>query len=186
MQCPFCKAPDTRVIDSRLFEEGTQVRRRRECPNCDSRFTTYERAALSMPYVLKRSGTPEPFDEDKLRRGIEHALFKRPVTPEAVDHAIETVMRKLRAANEREVPAMRIGEWVMDELRDLDHVAYVRFASIYRSFEDVNAFREEIARLEQLPTAEARRSQMQLIEAEIADQPVTKKVSRRVRKEPGA
>lgn len=185
MQCPFCKAPDTRVIDSRLFEDGTQVRRRRECPACDARFTTYERAQLSMPYVLKRSGTPEPFDEDKLRRGIEHALFKRPVKPEAVDHAIENVMRKLRAANEREVPSMRIGEWVMDELRDLDHVAYVRFASIYRSFEDVNAFREEIARLEKLPTAEARRSQLPLIDgeeapaAEPATSPAAKKAAAR-------
>ena len=166
MQCPFCKAPDTRVIDSRLFEEGTQVRRRRECPACEARFTTYERAQLQMPFVLKRSGTPEPFDEDKLRRGVQHALFKRPVMPEAVDHAIENVMRKLRGANEREVASLRIGEWVMDELRDLDHVAYVRFASIYRSFEDVNAFREEIARLEKLPTAEARRSQLSLIEGE--------------------
>ena len=166
MQCPFCKAPDTRVIDSRLFEDGTQVRRRRECPACDARFTTFERAQLQMPYVLKRSGTPEPFDEDKLRRGIEHAIFKRPVPPEKVDHAIENVMRKMRAVNERELPSMRIGEWVMDELRDLDHVAYVRFASIYRAFSDVNAFREEINRLEQLPTPEARRSQMSLIEAE--------------------
>lgn len=169
MQCPFCKAPDTRVIDSRLFEEGTQVRRRRECPACDARFTTYERAQLTMPYVLKRSGTPEPFDEDKLRRGVQHALFKRPVMPDAVDHAIENVMRKLRGANEREVESRRIGEWVMDELRDLDHVAYVRFASIYRSFEDVNAFREEIARLEKLPTAEARRSQLSLIEGEATE-----------------
>ena len=166
MQCPFCKATDTRVIDSRLFEEGTQVRRRRECPNCDARFTTYERAQLMMPFVLKRSGMPEPFDEDKLRRGIEHAIFKRPVMPEAVDHAIENVMRRLRGVNEREVPSRQVGECVMEELRDLDHVAYVRFASIYRSFEDVNAFREEIARLEQLPTAEARRSQLPLIEAE--------------------
>jgi transcriptional repressor NrdR len=175
MQCPFCKAPDTRVIDSRLYEDGTQVRRRRQCERCDGRFTTYERAALSMPYVTKRSGTPEPFDENKLRRGIEHAIFKRPVAPEAVDHAIENVMRKLRASGEREVASRHVGEWVMDELRDLDHVAYVRFASIYRSFEDVNAFREEIAKLEQLPTAEARRSQLQLIDSENvpAEPPVT-------------
>ncbi len=189
MQCPFCKAPDTRVIDSRLFEEGTQVRRRRECSSCDARFTTYERAQLMLPYVLKRSGTPEPFDEDKLRRGIAHALFKRPVMPEQVDHAIENVMRKLRAANEREVASMRIGEWVMDELRDLDHVAYVRFASIYRSFEDVNAFREEIARLENLPSAEARRSQMSLIEGDAPPEPpvqgAKKTASRKARKESG-
>ena len=113
----------------------------------------------------KSSGKPEPFDEDKLRRGMAAALYKRPVPQEALDHAIENVLRKLRASGEREVPSRRIGEWVMDELRDLDHVAYVRFASIYRSFQDVNAFREEIERLERLPSAELRRSQLPLIEA---------------------
>lgn len=166
MQCPFCKAPDTRVIDSRLAEDGTQVRRRRECERCSGRFTTFERAALSMPNIIKRSGDPEPFREDKLRQGIEHAIYKRPVSPEMVDHAVEAVMRKLRATGEREVPSRRLGEWVMEELRDLDHVAYVRFASIYRSFEDVNAFAEEIERLQTLPSAEQRRSQLPLIEAE--------------------
>jgi transcriptional repressor NrdR len=164
MQCPFCKAPDTRVIDSRLYEEGTQVRRRRECGHCGQRFTTFERAQLTMPFILKRSGTPEPFDEAKLRRGIDSAVYKRPVPPEAVDHAVENILRKLRASGEREVPSRQVGEWVMDELRDLDHVAYVRFASIYRSFEDVNAFRLEIDRLENLPTAEQRRSQLPLID----------------------
>ncbi|MES0874189.1 transcriptional regulator NrdR [Sinimarinibacterium thermocellulolyticum] len=164
MQCPFCKAPDTRVVDSRLAEDGTQVRRRRECERCNNRFTTFERAQLSMPNVIKRSGDPEPFREDKLRQGIEHAIYKRPVTPEAVDHAVESVMRKLRASGEREVPSRQVGEWVMEELRDLDHVAYVRFASIYRRFEDVNAFREEIERLQALPSAEERRSQLPLIE----------------------
>ncbi len=164
MQCPFCKAPDTRVVDSRLAEDGTQVRRRRECETCNNRFTTFERAQLSMPNVVKRSGDPEPFREEKLRQGIEHAIYKRPVTPEAVDHAVDAVMRKLRASSEREVPSRQVGEWVMEELRDLDHVAYVRFASIYRSFEDVNAFREEIERLQALPSAEERRSQLPLIE----------------------
>jgi transcriptional repressor NrdR len=164
MQCPFCKAADTRVIDSRLYEEGTQVRRRRECPHCGNRFTTFERAQLSLPMVLKSSGKPEPFEEAKLRRGMEAALYKRPVPQEAVDHAVENILRKLRASGEREVPSRRIGEWVMDELRDLDHVAYVRFASIYRSFQDVNAFREEIERLERLPSAEWRRNQLPLIE----------------------
>lgn len=164
MQCPFCKAPDTRVVDSRLYEEGTQVRRRRVCEHCGQRFTTFEKAQLTMPFVTKRSGSPEPFDEAKLRRGIASAIYKRPIPPEAVDHAVENVMRKLRASGEREVPSRQVGEWVMDELRDLDHVAYVRFASIYRSFEDVNAFREEIARLEALPSVEARRSQLPLLE----------------------
>jgi transcriptional repressor NrdR len=181
MQCPFCKAPDTRVIDSRLYEEGTQVRRRRECERCGNRFTTFEKAELSMPFVLKRSGTPEPFDETKLRRGLESALYKRPVLTEAVDHVIESVMRKLRASGEREVPSRQIGEWVMDELRDLDHVAYVRFASIYRSFEDVNAFREEIERLERLPSAELRRSQLPLIEA--AELPPEKPSEKKVEKQ---
>ena len=166
MHCPFCGAHDTKVIDSRLVAEGDQVRRRRECMACEERFTTFETAELVLPRLIKSDGSRQPFDEDKLRRGIEHAIFKRPVPPEKVDHAIENVMRKLRAVNDREVPSMRIGEWVMDELRDLDHVAYVRFASIYRSFQDVNAFREEINRLEQLPTPEARRSQLPLIEAE--------------------
>jgi len=171
MQCPFCKAVDTRVIDSRLAEDGSQVRRRRECEKCNGRFTTFERAQLSVPHIVKRSGDPEPFDEEKLRRGIEHAIYKRPVSLEAVDHAIENVMRKLRATGEREVASRRVGEWVMEELRDLDHVAYVRFASIYRSFQDVNAFRDEIERLEKLPSAESRKSQLQLIESESADKP---------------
>lgn len=169
MQCPFCKAPDTRVIDSRLAEDGTQVRRRRECEHCGGRFTTFERAQLSMPNVIKRSGDPEPFREDKLRQGIQHAIYKRPVTPELVDHAIDAVMRKLRASGEREVPSRQVGEWVMEELRDLDHVAYVRFASIYRNFEDVKAFHDEIARLENLPSAQERRSQLTLIEADAGD-----------------
>ncbi len=163
MQCPFCNASDTRVIDSRLAEEGTQVRRRRECAECKGRFTTFERAQLTLPNVIKRGGNPEPFEEDKLRRGFESALYKRPVNPDAIDHAAESVMRKLRQSGEREVPSRQIGEWVMEELRDLDHVAYVRFASIYLSFEDLNAFREEIERLQRLPTAEQRRSQMSLI-----------------------
>jgi len=123
-----------------------------------------ERAQRSMPLIVKRSGEPEPFNEDKLRRGVESALYKRPVTPEQVDHALESLMRKLRGANEREVASGRLGEWVMEELRDLDHVAYVRFASIYRKFEDVNAFREEIERLQTLPSAEQRRSQLPLID----------------------
>lgn len=166
MQCPFCKAPDTRVVDSRLAEDGTQVRRRRECERCGGRFTTFERAQLAMPNIVKRSGDPEPFSDDKLRRGMESALYKRPVTAEQLDHAIENIKRKLRGTSEREVNSQQLGEWVMEELRDLDHVAYVRFASIYRSFEDVNAFREEIERLQTLPSAEERRSQLSLIESE--------------------
>lgn len=166
MQCPFCKAEDTRVIDSRVAEEGVVVRRRRECEKCKNRFTSLERAQLSMPQLLKRDGTPEPFNEEKLRKGLERALYKRPVTPEAVDHAIENISRKLRSSAERQVPTRRVGEYVMDELRDLDHVAYVRFASIYHQFQDANAFSEEVERLRAFPSAEQRKSQLSLIEAE--------------------
>jgi transcriptional repressor NrdR len=164
MQCPFCKAPETRVIDSRLAEEGTQVRRRRECERCGQRYTTFERAQLQMPNIVKRTGDPEPYSEGKLRRGILAAVYKRPVTPEQIDHAIESIERKLRYTGEREVPTARLGEWVMEELRDLDHVAYVRFASIYRSFEDVSEFAKEIERLHALPSAEERKSQLSLID----------------------
>tara|TARA_R110000787_G_scaffold42983_6_gene105340 strand:+ start:636 stop:1187 length:552 start_codon:yes stop_codon:yes gene_type:complete len=163
MQCPFCNEPDTRVIDSRLAEEGTQVRRRRECSACKGRYTTFERAELAMPSIVKRGGTPEPFDEDKLRRGFDSALYKRPVSRDAIDHAVENVMRKLRQTGEREVATPQIGEWVMEELRDLDQVAYVRFASVYMSFEDINAFRDEIERIQHLPSPEQRKSQLSLI-----------------------
>ncbi|HEU0198027.1 MAG TPA: transcriptional regulator NrdR [Nevskiaceae bacterium] len=162
MQCPFCKAADTRVVDSRLHEDGVQVRRRRECSQCGRRFTTYERADLELPSVRKGSGAHEPFEEAKLRKGIERALYKRPVTTEAVDRAIERLVEKLQTRGEREVPARQIGEWVMDELRDLDHVAYVRFASVYRRFADVNAFRDEIERLERAPSRAERQSQLDL------------------------
>lgn len=166
MQCPFCRAPDTRVIDSRLAEEGEQVRRRRECERCAQRFSTFEKAQLLMPSVIKRNGTAVPFKEEKLRHGIESACFKRPVTDEQIDHAVDTVMRKLRHTGEREVPSRQIGEWMMEELHVLDHVAYVRFASIYRSFQDANAFVEEVGKLQTMPTAEQRKSQLPLIESE--------------------
>ncbi len=163
MQCPFCKAPDTRVVDSRLAEDGSQVRRRRECEKCKGRFTTFEKAQLAMPYIMKRDGIPVPFDEDKLRKGMEMALHKRSVAPDKVDRAIENIASKLRATGEREVNSRQLGEWVMEELHELDQVAYVRFASIYRSFEDVSAFSEEIERLKRLPGAEQRKSQLPLI-----------------------
>lgn len=163
MQCPFCKAAETRVVDSRLAEDGSQVRRRRACERCDGRFTTFERAELPVPLIKKRSGRAEAFDEAKLRRGIASAVYKRPVRTEAVDHAIDHLLNKLRTTNAKEVESSHLGEWVMAALRDLDHVAYVRFASIYRRFEDVNAFREEIEQLQRLPTAEQRRQQLPLI-----------------------
>ena len=166
MQCPFCRAPDTRVVDSRLAEDGTQVRRRRECTECKQRFTTFERAQLSMPLIIKRDKSREPFDEEKLRRGMQRALYKRPVSPEQVEHVIETIMRRLRATGEREVPSSQVGEWVMLAMRDLDQVAFVRFASIYRRFKDVDQFREEIEQLERLPSPELKRSQLPLIQNE--------------------
>jgi transcriptional repressor NrdR len=163
MHCPFCKAEDTRVVDSRMAEDGAQVRRRRECEKCGARFTTFEKAQLSMPQIMKRDGTPEPYDEQKLRKGLARALYKRPVTPEQLDHLIENVERKLRTTSERQVPSHRVGELVMLELRDLDQVAYVRFASIYHQFKDATEFRDEVDRLLAFPSAEQRRSQLPLI-----------------------
>ena len=151
MRCPFCQAQDTRVIDSRLAGDGDQVRRRRECTACGERFTTYEGAELVMPRLVKSDGTREPFDEHKLRNGMLRALEKRPVAMEAVEAAISRIKKRLQAGGEREVPARQLGEWVMAELRELDQVAYVRFASVYRSFEDVSAFREVIEGLERDP-----------------------------------
>lgn len=147
MHCPFCNAVDTKVIDSRLVAEGNQVRRRRECLTCNERFTTFETAELMMPRVVKHNGDREPYNEDKLRAGILKALEKRPVSMEKVEEAINHIKHSLRASGEREVPSQLIGEKVMDELRRLDQVAYVRFASVYRSFKDLNEFREEIDRL---------------------------------------
>ena len=148
MHCPFCNADETKVIDSRLVAEGHQVRRRRECVECHERFTTFESAELVMPRVIKSNGSREPFIEDKLRGGIQRALEKRPVGMEAVEEAINRIESKLRATGEREVDAKLIGNLVMEELKGLDKVAYIRFASVYRSFEDIREFGEEIARLE--------------------------------------
>jgi transcriptional repressor NrdR len=147
MHCPFCGALDTKVIDSRLVAEGDQVRRRRECITCAERFTTYETAELVMPRIIKQNGNREPFDEDKLRSGLMKALEKRPVSIERVDEAINRIKNTLRGTGEREVPSRAVGEQVMRELRQLDEVAFVRFASVYRSFKDLNEFRAEIDRL---------------------------------------
>ncbi|OGT19521.1 MAG: transcriptional regulator NrdR [Gammaproteobacteria bacterium RBG_16_57_12] len=153
MRCPFCSADETKVIDSRLANEGFMVRRRRECLTCSERFTTFESAELVIPRVVKADGSRQPFDEDKLRSGMLRALEKRPVATEAVEDAINRIMHALQASGEREVQSQIIGELVMKELLKLDQVAYVRFASVYRSFQDVNAFREEIERLESEPNA---------------------------------
>ena len=153
MRCPYCQPQDTRVIDSRLARDGDQVRRRRECGQCAERFTTFESAELLMPRIVKQGGIREPFSEDKLRTGMLRALEKRPVDTERIDGAIHRIVRNLRARGEREVPARDLGEWVMAELRELDQVAFVRFASVYRSFEDVSAFREVIEGLENPSTS---------------------------------
>ena len=166
MHCPFCKAEDTRVVDSRMAEDGAQVRRRRECEKCGARFTTFEKPQLQMPQILKRDTTPEPYDEAKLRKGLARALYKRPVTPEQLDHLVENIERKLRTTSERQVPSHRLGELVMQELRDLDQVAYVRFASIYHQFKDATEFRDAVDRLLTFPSLEERRSQLSLIESE--------------------
>ncbi|HAD31747.1 MULTISPECIES: transcriptional regulator NrdR [unclassified Methylophaga] len=148
MRCPFCGAEDSKVVDSRLSSEGDAIRRRRMCQECNERFTTYETAELSLPRLIKRDATREAFDENKLRAGIMRALEKRPVSIDAIDNAVKTITRRLWATGEREVQSRLVGDWVMDALRELDEVAYVRFASVYRSFQDVNAFREEIERME--------------------------------------
>jgi transcriptional repressor NrdR len=149
MHCPFCSEPDTRVIDSRLSTDGEQVRRRRECVACTERFTTYETAELNMPRIIKSNGNRVPFDEAKLTSGVMRALEKRPVVTEQVDAAMNRIKHKLLSAGEREIASSRLGNWVMEELLVLDHVAYIRFASVYLDFSDVNAFRDAIERLEQ-------------------------------------
>ncbi|MBF6058051.1 MULTISPECIES: transcriptional regulator NrdR [Thiomicrorhabdus] len=153
MHCPFCNAPDTKVVDSRLATEGVQVRRRRECIHCGERFTTYESAELSLPRVIKSDGNRERFEDDKIRRGLVKALEKRPVSSETIEQVISHIMKRLMSEGVREIPSAQIGEWVMEELRDLDQVAYVRFASVYRAFQDVNAFREEVEKLVHATTA---------------------------------
>jgi transcriptional repressor NrdR len=145
--CPFCRADDTKVIDSRLVAEGHQVRRRRECGACHERFTTFETAELVMPRIIKRDGSREPYNEDKLRSGLQRSLEKRPVPTEQIELLISKIESQLRATGEREVQSELIGQLIMDGLVKLDKVAYVRFASVYRSFKDIREFGEEIARL---------------------------------------
>ena len=148
MKCPFCGHTEDRVVDSRVGRDGEFIRRRRECLICHERFTTYETARLTLPGVIKRDGRRDFFREEKLRAGMLRALEKRPVALEQIENAISRIIRKAQGACEQEIPSAQIGEWVMEELRHLDDVAYVRFASVYRSFEDIQAFREEISRLE--------------------------------------
>ncbi|SHH80425.1 transcriptional regulator NrdR [Ferrimonas marina] len=148
MHCPFCAATDTKVIDSRLVADGHQVRRRRECLTCHERYTTFESAELVMPRIVKTDGTRQPFDEEKLRRGMQRALEKRPVGTEQVEQAVSKIKSALRATGEREVGSELMGNLVMEQLLHLDKVAYIRFASVYRAFDDLAQFGEAIAKLE--------------------------------------
>ena len=151
MHCPFCNHEETKVIDSRLAAEGRQVRRRRQCLDCNERFTTFEVAELLMPRIIKNDGTREPFDEQKLRYGLLKALEKRPVSMERIEATINAIKQDLQATGEREVKSLYVGEKVMEALRSLDGVAYVRFASVYRSFQDISEFRQALDHLEQDP-----------------------------------
>jgi transcriptional repressor NrdR len=166
MRCPFCAFEDTKVIDSRLLGDGEQVRRRRECLSCKARFTTYETAELSMPRIIKNDGRREAFSEEKLRRGVLRALEKRPVPMSHIEGALSSIKRTIRESGEREIKSRAVGDIVMDVLRTLDQVAYVRFASVYRSFEDVRAFLEEIAALEHDLPPDLRAQQLELLQTD--------------------
>jgi len=147
MYCPFCSANDTKVIDSRLVSDGHQVRRRRECLACHERYTTFESAELLMPRIIKRDGSREPFNEDKMLSGLTRALEKRPVSMEQIELAVNKLQSQIRATGEREISSEMLGDLIMAQLQELDKVAYLRFASVYLSFEDISEFADEITRL---------------------------------------
>jgi len=147
MKCPYCKSDATAVIDTRMSDDGASVRRRRECEQCAKRFTTYERIELSMPVVVKTSGYRTAYDREKIRTGFMRALHKRPVPTQYVDGAIDRIEQKILARGEREISSRTIGEMVMQELKKMDHVAYIRFASVYEDFQRVDEFREKILEL---------------------------------------
>lgn len=163
MHCPFCSHPETKVIDSRLAGDGRQVRRRRECLSCSERFTTFESPELVMPRVVKRDDSREPFDEGKLRAGMVRALEKRPVSSEALEAALARITHQLQTLGEREVQARVIGDMAMEELRALDEVAYVRYASVYRHFQDIESFQVEVRRLQERAEQDSRRDQLPLL-----------------------
>ena len=163
MHCPFCGHDETKVIDSRLAGEGRQIRRRRQCMACNERFTTFEAAELVMPRIVKNDSSRQPFDEEKLRSSMVRALEKRPVPSDELEEANGHLVHKLRTKGEREVPSRLIGELVMEELRALDEVAYVRFASVYRRFQDITEFEDEIKRLQRISETAASREQMSLL-----------------------
>ena len=154
MKCPFCQHEETQVIDTRVSEEGDSIRRRRRCARCDKRFTTYERIELNMPVVVKRDGSRTDFDPGKLRASMMLALRKRPVSAQSIDRAIQSISEKLLTSGEREVSSTRVGELVMRELQKLDKIAYIRFASVYRSFKDVAEFQDVIEEVAQDPSTQ--------------------------------
>ena len=157
MRCPFCRHEDTQVVDSRVAEDGAAIRRRRRCPACDKRFTTYERVELMLPSVVKKDGSRTEFDRRKIAASMRLALRKRPVAAEAIDAAVARIEYQLLGSGEREVRSERLGELVMDELRQLDTIAYVRFASVYRRFEDVSEFEDVIEEFRRAAPAKPQR-----------------------------
>ncbi len=163
MHCPFCSHEETKVIDSRLAGDGRQIRRRRQCLDCNERFTTFESAELVMPRLVKNDKSRQPFDESKLRSSMVRALEKRPVPSDELEQAVGRLIHRLRTMGEREVPSRLVGDLVMEELRALDEIAYVRFASVYRRFQDVTEFEEEIKRLQKISETAASREQMSLL-----------------------
>jgi len=148
MKCPFCGSPDTQVLDSRVSEGGDSIRRRRRCLSCRKRFTTYENAELRLPQIVKQNGTRADFDVSRIRNGFQRALHKRPVPTEYVDQAVERIVQRVLGLGEREIPSRQIGELVMQELYKLDKVGYIRFASVYRSFQDAADFRDALKEVE--------------------------------------
>lgn len=147
MRCPFCQSDDTKVLDTRLLDDGSQVRRRRECLSCGERHSTRETVDLNLPRLIKSDDSRQSFSEEKLRAGLLKALEKRPVETSKIETAIQRIERRLMAQNDREVVSSKVGEWVMEELQALDEVAYIRFASVYRQFQDIEAFKSEIDKL---------------------------------------
>ncbi|MEE4217905.1 MAG: transcriptional regulator NrdR [Xanthomonadales bacterium] len=165
MLCPFCSHDDTRVVDSRLTRDGLQIRRRRQCESCGSRFNTYEAPELKAPRIIKADGGREAFSEQKLRDGMMRALEKRPVETREIERAIRSLLLEISTVEDSEIPSSLLGEWVMRELAKLDQVAYVRFASVYKRFEDVQAFRDVIERLEREPPVEGSERQIPLLDS---------------------
>jgi transcriptional repressor NrdR len=166
MKCPFCGADDTQVVDSRVSEEGDRIRRRRRCAACDKRFTTYETVELRLPQVVKASGIREEYDEDKLRTGFLRALHKRPVPTEYVDGAVERITQKMLSLGEREIPSRRIGELVMRELYRMDKVAYIRFSSVYKDFQDAEDFRDALKEVSKPGARRTTRKPVKIVKSE--------------------